>query len=152
MFKKTFIKTNQKRCDKGKKCGCQDVYFYTFEATQLAEEDDFYAGRSGYIFDSREHWIDREAQDCDKSTRMDPLFDAGDVTECWRPAVPDEDLPKQYRCGNSDCIKVLDPQLDVDRAQGIAKAFWISGSAVLGVSIPVGIIGAVLCIKKTRIK
>ncbi len=61
-------------------------------------------------------------------------------------------MPKQYRCGNEDCIKVLSPQDDVDRAQGIAKGLWISGSALLGLTLPVTTLGVVLCLKKSRIQ
>lgn len=136
----TWIREDQKRADKGRPDGCNDIYVYEFSVEHLPNEDSFYAGRDSYSFKSFEHAIARDCQACSKCDRKLPRFVVGEEPECWRPSVADVDsvegsLSKWYRCGNDDCIKVLPPQEDEDRARKITGHEILAGSIVLPVSV-----------------
>jgi len=103
-------------------CGCDDFYFYIIHAPQLAEIDSFYEGTGdNYNYNSLEVGIDREGGDtCDNGSDIAlPEWEAGDEVECWRPSSPSEGVRNVYRCGNDECIKIFDPQDDIDQADTI---------------------------------
>merc|ERR1712228_184655 len=76
-----------------------------------------------------------------------PKFREGDPVDCWMPNPPGETVASQYRCGNTDCVKMFDPQDDIDIANDISKPFWISGTVTIIVSIVILLISYLCCIR-----
>lgn len=109
------------------KCGCKDKYTYIFVAHQLTEIDSYYAGRDddGYEFKSITRESYRKAHDCDSGDEeailASPLFTPGESTTCYRPSTPGMKLGRFYNCGNDDCIKIFNPQDDIDE---VSSSFY----------------------------
>ena len=119
-------------------CGCTDIYFYIISAPQLADIDQFYAEKGGdYQYDSLESPIDREGvNDCSEGSVSPPKWTIGEENKCWRPSNPEQGVSDLYRCGNDECIKVFDPEFDVDAAGTGGKGLWITGAVLLSVALP----------------
>lgn len=140
----TFTWTKQHTGDKGSHTGCSDFWIYSFSANDLPKENSFYEGRDSYDFKSYEHEIRRECNSCNRCDQEEPRFEVGMESTCWRPSVADTSssgLSGWYRCGNEDCIKILPPQEDEDRARNLAQLLFLLGVIILPVSIPL-VIGA----------
>jgi len=115
---------------------CWDVYSYLF-----AKADDLFtkADYTAIVYKSREEGLERSwrrAEDdqispcsCVRKNAQcgwpdlsqAATFKTGQVVECWEPHV--DELHRMYRCGrgNKECVKIFDPQLDVESAQAVAK-------------------------------
>lgn len=137
----TWIKQVQKTGDKGRHEGCDDIWELVFDASSLPEENSFYDGRDDYSFKGIDLRISRDCKSCSRCDRKVPDFFVGMEADCWRPTVPDVtteegELNEWYRCGNDDCVKILPPQDDIDRAKGISGALFIAGIVCLAVSAP----------------
>jgi len=140
-----FVKTKQLTGDKGKKTGCEDSYEYYFTAEGLANVDAAYGDYdASYEFVSFEKVQRRDNNSCDRSDRLAPLMEAGDIVDCWRPAMPGFVPSKWYRCGNDECIKVFSPFDDVKRAQNIAASRYIGGAITTGLCAPLLLVGTCL--------
>lgn len=128
--------------DKGKKTGCEDSYEYYFTAEGLANVNSAYGDYdASYEFVSFEKVQRRDNNNCDRSDRLAPLMEEGDIVDCWRPSVPGFLPSKWYRCGTDECIKVFSPYDDVKRAQNIAASRYIGGAIATGVCAPLLLIG-----------
>jgi hypothetical protein len=136
------VKFIQKWCEVRKgsashKCGCDDRFFYLFSAPQLASINDFYLGTGdNYVYQSIEYDSNRgdSVYDC-IAGRKQPLFEAGDVVPCWRPSEPGSEIKEGYRCGNDECIKIIDPKDDKNAITGKAQAMWIGSVATFGLAV-----------------
>jgi len=128
-----YVESNQKRCceksgdsTKCRDCGCEDVYYYVFDAMQLVDEEGYDYIGSGYQSDF--FTVDRLfTKSCDNSSPKLPPWEQGEQVQCWRPSQPGVALPRQYQCGNEDCIKIFDPQQDKDEAHANAVRMRYGG-------------------------
>ena len=136
-----------------KNCGCEDVYIYHFiltgtqQYTSIVEVE--IESEIINVYQSIEHAIERGVRSCkDSDVPVDPYFHVGQETQCWRPrpsksesesgsststSSPESDystkqskLPEAYNCGNDSCLKVFDPQNDVNVVYRDAKDLWMS--------------------------
>lgn len=137
----TWIKEHQMTGDKGRKTGCNDIWVYTFTANHLKDEHSFYSERDDYTFETYDHTIRRDCDDCNRCDKKPPLFTVGEESRCWRPASPNGELNEWYRCGNKDCIKIISPQNDEERARQISGQRLIAGVICLSVGFPLVLIG-----------
>ena len=114
-------------------CGCLDTYSYLFNASQLADIDDYSIGAAdNYIFESVEDTIEREdIQDCSWSEPTTPRFTIGEQVKCWRPTIPGYQ-PSGDECGNEECIKIL----GVSEFVNESKVLWVTGLVCVVTSLP----------------
>ena len=148
------VNGRQKRCetkDSYTDCGCEDVYLYLFSLPQTQQHIESTNSIAGieiesetHVYQSIEHAIERRGDTCRNSdVPMDPNFDVGQETHCWRPAPrPLESeaetlskLPDAYKCGNDLCLKVFDPQNDADVIYHDAKLWWTVVGSLYGVMV-----------------
>jgi hypothetical protein len=79
-------------------------------------------------------WADAPSEDLRRSVargdfKDTPMFTIGQIVECWEPtSLPVNNL---YKCGNTTCIKVVDPQTDKNAAGDEAGSFTAAGVAML---------------------
>ena len=124
------VNGRQKRCETKnsstvRNCGCEDIYLYLFslplQRIESTDASKFEIESETNVYQSIEHVIERGARSCQNSDGpVDPYFDVGQETRCWRPSLSESEtetqpkLPDAYKCGNDLCLKVLDPQNDAD--------------------------------------
>mmetsp|Transcript_4539 Transcript_4539/g.7323 ORF Transcript_4539/g.7323 Transcript_4539/m.7323 type:complete len:81 (-) Transcript_4539:240-482(-) len=79
------------------------------------------------------------------------MFEVGTSYDCWKPTIPGP-FSDFYNCGNDDCMKLIDPQKEVDSAEGAATGLKIAGIVCLSLGIPFFLIGigVVFCACKMR--
>ena len=122
-------------------CGCQDIYYYVIYSPQLGDIDPYYLDTGGindYRYHSSEAPVDREERSCKNTERAEPKWNPGDKTQCWMPSKPGRDLRTQYRCGNTECIKVFPPEFDKNEDESsFDKGVWMTGAALFGLSLPI---------------
>ena len=63
----------------------------------------------------------------------------GSTPTCYTPATRTVPIPaefcKFYSCGNEDCLKVVDPSIELDAAQKTAHIFIVTDDAVFIYSV-----------------
>lgn len=95
---------------------CVDVYTYTFTA-----------GSSSTIYTSAPEEIQHDkGTQCNEVAQLPASYVAGEVlATCWKPASgkTKSDVDSFYGCGNPQCIKVLNPAIEHERALGSANLF-----------------------------
>ena len=86
---------------------CFDKYTYTFCRTSLCQN-----GTAAWT--STVEQVSRCASSCNRcSSQAGGRFSNGArQLNCWEPSKERNALPDAYRCGNPECIKLLDPADD----------------------------------------
>lgn len=88
---KEFLKTKQLSNGSGagsRNTGCEDTFQYYFTAEGLVNENDAYSKYEPFAeFASIEKVQRRESESCSDSVRLDPIYETGDVVDCWRPSM-----------------------------------------------------------------
>jgi type IV secretory pathway TrbD component len=104
---------------------CVDVYTYTFRSGDAA----YTSGA-----DEKKH---NKGTKCESSRPLPATHEVGQETPCWRPAVNDAvlELASFYKCGNTRCIKILDPADEYNTKVARAALFFILGVAFLTVGL-----------------
>ena len=117
---------------------CVDVYRYSFTI-----------GISGTLYQSALHEQRRQRHssgtNCADVMQLPALYSVGETIVCWEPASgkSKSDVDSLYKCGNSACVKALDPAVEYADALGSATLFITLGSIFLGVGLSAcGIVGA----------
>jgi hypothetical protein len=141
ILEKVYVGAENKKCLAGTKCcGCEDIWYYNFEAPALSQSPS-YLFRDEYVFQSSEERVERYYYTDDCCSEYDSIHQrewrVGTLTKCWQPRVAArEGLAKAYSCGNTDCIKIFDPQYVVDLARETAMTHH-TGTTLLITSVPV---------------
>ena len=75
----------------------------------------------------------QEGTHCESSFVIPPTFHEGQETACWAPAAGHayDALSSFYACGNTYCIKVIDPAEEFMNKQRDAPLYITYGSAFL---------------------
>jgi len=153
-----FVETKQKLCttkiggeEEDVECGCEDTYFFTFNAPELSNATDMDSvniSNLDYFYRSRNDVVDRGVENCLQGQRVEPRWSEGSLTECWMPRAPDKNLTASYNCGNEECIKIFSPILDAIKENTFEKVSYILGIISLGLVVPV--MTLVICLKQTK--
>jgi len=116
---------------------CVDVYTYTFRMgdktlTSGADEKERKKGT----------W-------CESSFQIPTKITVGAETKCWQPIAGNAkaELASFYKCGNAECIKILDPAEEYAIKYTRAKLFKGLGTAFLSVGLPFWVFFALLGFK-----
>lgn len=103
---------------------CWDIYVYMFSS-------------EGSVYQSREEVFRRGAttkNDCARAGAPKPgSFSKDEEVTCWKPTT--SSVPDEYRCGNSACLKIFDPESEVTVKEGGARMMVLGGGALLGIGI-----------------
>ena len=116
---------------------CVDVYRYNFTI-----------GSSGTLYQSApDEQRHSSGTRCADVTQLPALYSVGESIVCWELANgrTKSDVDSFYTCGNSACVKALDPAVEYADALGSATLFITLGSIFLGVGLSAcGIVGALV--------
>jgi len=116
---------------------CVDVYTYTFRMGDKT----FTSGA-----DEKQR---KKGTWCESSFQIPTKLTVGTETKCWQPIAGNDkaELASFYKCGNGDCIKILDPAQEYAVKYTRAKLFKGLGTAFLSVGLPFWVFFALLGFK-----
>jgi hypothetical protein len=108
---------------------CVDVYTYTFSKT--TEPGTVHTSGA----DEQQH---PKGTRCENTTPLPALYAENDETDCWEPAEGKTvaDVEDFYQCGNTLCLKLIDPADEHASQAATAQIFIMIGSILLGVGCP----------------
>lgn len=107
---------------------CVDVYTYSFRAA-AGSDTNLTSGA-----DEKQH---NKGTHCESSPQIAASFAVHQETACWQPAANESvlKLGSFYKCGNADCIKILDPNDEFETKKARARLFLVLGVAFLVVGL-----------------
>jgi hypothetical protein len=99
-------------------CKCIDYYLFSFNV--LVED-------TSTVYNSLEVPHDANRKHCSNGDPVPPKWDEGEIVECYKPNF--DDVPSQYSCGNSKCIRIFWDLSAIRRA----NTFLITGACLMGI-------------------
>ena len=108
---------------------CWDYYIYDIDAPTL----------NGTNFTSRSEGLQRTiSESCAKTTKEPAAgsFALGQIYDCWvpSPGYSRANLPAGYKCGNEVCVKLFNPEKEIENVYAGANGLLLTGGICLAVA------------------